>query len=79
MRYLFWFGSIALASLMLPYTLYAAPCEFPAFQLFPHIRFYENKEEIFLYPQLPDNLKMFKSEEVYKFTKEKGLTTIGRK
>lgn len=79
MRYLFWFGSIVLASLILPYTLYAAPCEFPAFHIFPQIKFYENKEDIYLYPQVIDNLNMFKSEEVYKFTKEKSLSIIDKK
>ncbi len=79
MRFFFGFSSIILVSLILPYTLFAAPCEFPAFQLFPKIKFYENKGAIYLFPEVSNDSLFFNVLEAYETTQKKDLQVIDKK
>ncbi len=79
MRFFFGFSSIVLVGLILPYTLFAAPCEFPAFQLFPKIKFYENKGAIYLFPEVSNDSLFFNVLEAYETTQKKDLQVIDKK
>lgn len=73
------FSSVIIVSLTFSSFLNAAPCEFPAFNLFPPIKFYEKGEKIYLYPEDKEDARTFRSREAYEINGKKGLIAIDKK